>query len=126
MGSWSLVSTVGCSLRGAAVNQAPRRILDIAEIKSVPLVPMTHPFVERLIATVRRELLDHVPFWHAEDLEHKLHAFQDYFNRARVHHGLGGVPPLIRSDTAVNKPATLAAYRWRDHCRGLYQLPEDA
>lgn len=106
--------------------KANLRILEITEIKSVPLVPMSHPFVERLIGTVRRELLDHVPFWHAEDLEHKLHAFQDYFNRARVHHGLGGVPPLIRSDTAVNKPATLAAYRWRDHCRGLYQLPEAA
>jgi hypothetical protein len=32
----------------------------VSEIKSVPHVPLSHPFVERLIGTVRRELLDHV------------------------------------------------------------------
>jgi hypothetical protein len=34
------------------------RVLDIEEIESVPHVPMSHPFVERLIGSVRRELLD--------------------------------------------------------------------
>ena len=28
------------------------------EIKTVPYVPLSHPFVERLIGTVRREYLD--------------------------------------------------------------------
>jgi hypothetical protein len=32
-------------------------VLDIEEIKSVPYVPMSHPFVERLIGSVRREWL---------------------------------------------------------------------
>jgi putative transposase len=39
------------------------RILEIDEVKTVPHVPMSHPFVERLIGTMRREFLDHVPFW---------------------------------------------------------------
>lgn len=34
--------------------QANLRIFDITEIKSVPHVPTSHPFIERLIATVRR------------------------------------------------------------------------
>jgi hypothetical protein len=52
--------------------QANLRILEISEIKTVPHVPLSHPFVERLIGTVRRELLDHIPFWGARDLERKL------------------------------------------------------
>jgi transposase InsO family protein len=34
------------------------RVLEIEEVKSVPYVPVSHPFVERLIGTVRREYLD--------------------------------------------------------------------
>ena len=40
-----------------------RRILEMVEIKTVPYVPLSHPFVERLIGTVRRELLDRTLFW---------------------------------------------------------------
>ena len=42
--------------------QANLRILEVTEIKSVPYVPLSHPFVERLIGTVRREYLDHILF----------------------------------------------------------------
>jgi hypothetical protein len=38
-------------------------ILEIEEIKSLPYIPMSHPFVERLIGSVRRELLDQTFFW---------------------------------------------------------------
>jgi len=38
--------------------QANLRSLEIQEIKSVPYVPLSHPFVERLIGTIRREFLD--------------------------------------------------------------------
>ena len=34
------------------------RILEIDEIKTVPHVPRSHPFVEGLIGTTRREFLD--------------------------------------------------------------------
>ena len=37
--------------------QANLRILEIDEIKTVPHVPLSHPFVERLIGTTRREFL---------------------------------------------------------------------
>jgi hypothetical protein len=44
------------------------RILEIDEIKTVPQAPLSHPFVERLIGTTRREFLDHVLFWNGRDL----------------------------------------------------------
>ncbi len=37
--------------------QANLRILEIQEIKSVPYVPLSHPFIERLIGTLPREFL---------------------------------------------------------------------
>src|SRR5215471_14008852 len=37
--------------------QANLRILEVAEIKTVPYVPLSHPFVERLVGTIRRECL---------------------------------------------------------------------
>jgi len=99
------------------------RILGITEIKTVPYVPLSHPFVERLIGTVRREFLDQVPFWGAQDLQRKLQSFQQYYNRARVHQSLGGGTP---DPPAVNSPrqaANLNNYQWKSHCRGLFQLP---
>jgi len=52
--------------------KANLRILEIEEIKSLPYVPISHPFVERLIGSVRRELLDQTFFWTASDLDNKL------------------------------------------------------
>jgi len=42
--------------------KAHMRVLEVKEIKSVPYVPLSHPFVERLIGSIRRELLDQVFF----------------------------------------------------------------
>jgi transposase InsO family protein len=44
------------------------RSLEIDEIKSVPYAPMSHPLVERLIGTIRREYLDRTLFWNSTDL----------------------------------------------------------
>src|SRR6202521_2596164 len=52
------------------------RVLDIEEIKSVPYTPVSHPFVERLIGTIRREYLDCVFFWNLADLTRKLAEFR--------------------------------------------------
>src|ERR1035438_7662153 len=42
--------------------QANLRILEVTEIKSVPYVSLSHPFVERLIGTLRRECLGRTLF----------------------------------------------------------------
>src|SRR2546425_12209766 len=60
--------------------QANLRVLEVMEIKTVPDVPLSHPFVERLIGTIRRECLDQTLFWTRADLEIKLRDLQHYFN----------------------------------------------
>ncbi len=65
-------------------------ILGIEEIKTVPFVPQSHPFVERVIGTLRREYLDHLFVWNGADLEQKLLNSLDYYNQHRCHTGLNG------------------------------------
>ncbi len=73
--------------------QANLRILGIEEIKIVPYTPISHPFVERFIGTIRQELLGQTLFWNATDLQKKLEEFQHYFNLNRAHHGIDGKTP---------------------------------
>ena len=100
--------------------EANLRILDVLEIKTVPHVPWSHPFIERLIGTIRRDCLDRLLFWTAIDLEMKLIAFQDYYNGHRTHSALEGQTPI---EAPESKRADLKRYRWKAHCRGLYQTP---
>ena len=57
--------------------RANLRILDIDEIKTIPYTPISHPFIERLIGTIRREFLDQTFFWGSLDLERKLTSFKE-------------------------------------------------
>jgi transposase InsO family protein len=70
--------------------KANLRILDVTEVKTVPYLPISHPFVERLIGTIRREFLDFVPFWTARDLENKLLGLKEFYNDQRCHYALDG------------------------------------
>ena len=99
------------------------RILEIEEVKSVPYVPVSHPFVERLIGTIRREYLDQMFFWNTLDLTRKLKAFRDYYNASRVHRSLDGIPPAQRAGASSPVPAALHRYGWQQYCRGLFQIP---
>ena len=99
------------------------RVLEIAEIKSVPHTPVSHPFVERLIGTIRREYLDRVFFWNAVDLTRKLSEFRDYYNEHRVHRSLDATTPSHRAGPTPPTAAGLARYAWQQHCRGLFQTP---
>jgi hypothetical protein len=102
--------------------EANLRVLEVTEIKTVPYVPLSHPFVERLIGTVRREYLDQILFWTTADLETKLSDFQHYYNDHRTHAGLEGRLPEPAVAGSMS-PIGLDSYRWRRHCRGLYQTP---
>ena len=103
--------------------QANLRIFEIEEIKTVPYVPISHPFVERLIGTCRREFLDKILFWNDRDLQNKLDSFQQYYNRNRGHESIEGQPPYKKSVNKDENVISLKNYRWEKICRGLYQLP---
>ena len=42
-----------------------RRVLDIEPVETVPYIPLSHPFIERLIGSVRREFLNQTLFWNS-------------------------------------------------------------
>src|SRR5215813_14676277 len=95
-------------------------LLELRKQKTVPYTRWSHPFVERLIGTIRRECLGRLLFWTATDLEMKLIAFSDYYNGYQSLAGLKGETPIATSES---RGASLHLYRWQPHCRGLYQTP---
>ena len=101
------------------------RILEIDELKSVPGIPISHPFVERVIGTTRREYLDQILFFNRIDLKNKLDHFQECYNNHRGHSSLGMKTPrrMAEENPADKNVVSLDHYRWESRCRGLYQLP---
>ena len=104
--------------------QANLLVLGVTEVKTVPDVPLSHPFVERLIRTIRREYLDRVLFWTADDLESKLSEFRDYYNQHRAHAALQGKIPIQNRE--FNIAASSESYGWTGHRHGLFHTPRAA
>ena len=105
--------------------QANLRILGIEEIKSVPYVPVSHPFIERLIQSIRHELLDQTLFRNADDLQNKLDAYKEYFNCSRSHMALNAETPKQKRGSTKNV-ISLSNYSWQKHLSGLVKLPKSA
>ncbi len=103
--------------------KANLRILDIEEIKSIPFNPISHPYVERVIGTIRRECLDQTLFWNDVDLQNKLDDFTDYYNNHRVHSSLNGEVPANFGEERPQLVAILEKFNWKTLCRELVQLP---
>ncbi len=98
-------------------------IREIDEIKTVSHVPISHPFTERLVGTIRREFLDQTLLWIERDLGEKLGEFQDYYNGHRVHQALNLKTP---NEVAWQGPPTLAEpgnSACLPHCRSMFQTP---
>jgi putative transposase len=106
--------------------RANLRVLEVNEIKTLPGTPRSHPFVERLIGTIRREFLDRTLIWGQGDLERKLEGYQEYYNQHRCHTSLAGLTPARRSGAPPPPAAHLHSYRWQQHCSGRFQIPAAA
>jgi len=89
----------------------------------VPYAPIFHPFVERLIGTVRREFRDQVSFWGTIDLKRKRDSLKGTYNQNRMHEGIGGQTPCQEKVEAPTAAADLHHYGWKSHYHGLFQLP---
>jgi putative transposase len=105
--------------------KANLRIMEVNEIKSIPGNPVSHPFIERVIGSTRREYLDHILFFNAKDLQNKLDQFQNYYNETRAHSSIEmKTPNQMANEVKVSdKVISIDNYRWKSHCRGLYKLP---
>jgi len=97
--------------------------LEIETLKSEPGKPWTHPFVERLIGSCRREYTDYVFFINEFDLRRKLKKYQEYFNDGRVHYGLSGNVPSQKAGDIEIRQADTTNYRWKSYCNGRFNVP---
>jgi transposase InsO family protein len=102
--------------------RATLRVLEVDDIKPLPRVPCSHPFVERLIGTIRREYLDPVFFWNVDDLTRTLNRFRAYDNENRVHRSLHATPAQEYGEPPPTR-AALDRDAWHQPCRGLFHTP---
>ena len=103
--------------------QANLRVLEIQSVRNAPYAPVSHPFIERLLGTLRREYLDRVFFWNESDLERKLEQFKSYYNQHRVHQSLNGATPEEPGGRPISRPVDLQHFGWQRHCNSLFELP---
>jgi putative transposase len=59
--------------------------LGLAEVLTAPRSPWQNPFAERVIGTIRRELLDHVIVLNEGRLRRRLRAYLRYYHGSRTH-----------------------------------------
>ncbi|HWA98363.1 MAG TPA: integrase core domain-containing protein [Pirellulales bacterium] len=76
--------------------------LSIEEVVSAPRSPWQNPYVERMIGTIRRELLDHVIVLNEAHLKRLLADYLEYYHRSRTHQSLDCNAPVPR---VVEPPA---------------------
>ena len=69
----------------SAAFQSRVKNLDIEEVKIAPRSPWQNPYCERLIGSLRRDLLDHVVVLNARHLQRVLTAYISYYHRFRTH-----------------------------------------
>ncbi|TMB32588.1 MAG: transposase [Deltaproteobacteria bacterium] len=77
--------------------------MGIAEVLTAPRSPWQNPFAERVIGTIRRELLDHVIVLNEGHLRRRLRSYLGYYHQSRTHLALEKDAPEPR---AVEPPDT--------------------
>ena len=72
------------------------RSLGIRDRPTSPRSPWQNGYAERLIASIRRECLDHVVVFGERHLRHLLQSYMDYYNTVRTHLSLAKDFPIVR------------------------------
>jgi transposase InsO family protein len=71
--------------------------LGIREVLTAAMSPWQNPYVERLIASIRRECLDHVIVLNETGLRRVLKSYLEYYERTRTHLSLEKDAPIPRT-----------------------------
>jgi putative transposase len=74
----------------------PVQHMGIEEIRIAPRRPWQNPYVERLIGSIRREVLDHVIVLNERHLRRLLQSYFEYYHAYRTHRALEMDCPLPR------------------------------
>ena len=81
-------------------------------LPSPPQAPKANAICERIIGTLRRELLDRLLIVNEQHLRRVLTEYQKHYNAARPHRSLGQLTPA-QADTRPPEPIDLADHRVR-------------
>ena len=81
-------------------------------LRSPPQAPRANAICERLIGTLRREVLDRLLIVNERHLRQVLTEYLQHYNAARPHRALGQVTPA-QADTSPPEPVNLAEHRIR-------------
>jgi hypothetical protein len=73
------------------------RGMGIGEVVTAPRSPWQNPYAERVIGTIRRELLDHVIVLNEEHLRRRLQSYLRYYHGSRTHLALEKDAPEPRA-----------------------------
>ena len=71
--------------------------MGIEEVKIAPRSPWQNPYVERLIGSVRRDVLNDVIVLNERHLRRVLHSYVSYYHTWRVHRSLNMDAPEPRA-----------------------------
>ena len=84
------------------------RDMGIQEVLCTPRSPWQRAYLERVIASIRRECLDPVLVFHETSLRRILRSYLDYYHRSRTHLSLGKDSPVPRSIQPPEKGSVVA------------------
>ena len=79
------------------------RAMGIRDRPTAPRSPCQNAYAERLIGSIRREVLDHVVVLGERHLRHVLLSYITYYNEARTHLSLDKDAPIPREVQGVGR-----------------------
>jgi len=83
--------------------------LGLEEVVSAPRSPWQNPFAERVIGSIRREVLDHVIVLGESHARRLLRTYRVYYNETRTHLSLSKDAPDGREVHRPERGATIVA-----------------
>jgi transposase InsO family protein len=93
-----------------AIFEAACHGFEFAEVKTAPRSPWQNGICERLIGSIRRELLDHVIVLDEQHLTRLLRSYQRYYNDSRTHLSLAKDAPKPRAAQSLEVGTRIVAF----------------
>jgi len=101
--------------------RAAVKALGIDDVPSAPRSPWQNPFAERVIGSIRSDLLDHVIVLNEGHARRLLRGYKVYYNASRNHLSLGKDPPIHRPVQGPERGERIVAL---PHLGGLHHRYE--